>query len=796
MIDFRNKIFDLCFLFLLHSIFSISYAQTIYTSSGTLTVPNGVCKITVEVVGGGGGGGYSDDRGMATGGGGGGGFAMATLSVTAGQRISYVVGVGGSGGSGTGNGGDSWFLSTTSILAEGGRGVVNNSTTGGNGGSGFVNATYESILIRTGGRGGNGSGDGDCNATGGGASAAGPNGNGVNGVNGNRGSGITCSGKQGGNGGVLSNAWFASVGGRGNENGVGGQGVVGNNASGFGAGGGGGKRGSALILEGGAKNGGNGSQGIIRVTYHNAPTVSVTGPIDICSGGFATLNTTAVNTARYSWSQGATTASINVSPMNSTLYTVTAYSDKGCVATASHTVNVTTASVKPASISGIGQYCIGNEVTLTQVGGFTGANFEWYSESCGGTLLGVGNSISITPTANMNVFVRAQQNGVCPSSLCESGVIEVNQVGNTLALDRDIATCPVRENNWVHFYKDNRLVASINSGGQNLGLVTATSFVDPTNQLIPACEHLDNELFMTSVMNRHWVLTPEFQPNLPVRVRLPFYNGDFDNLMDASIGNLNPTDNVYTVGEVFLSKYHGTINVNDDALDNCAGLAFGGGTDLFEQAASGAVSAYAPIANAQFVEYVIPNFSEFWLHGSSELSPLGKFLNDFDVLCGKMPTVQIELEQINLIASAVLYSSRDGNSWINIKEWQLGQNNSNNLIISHEDILGNNPKYYKIELYGHTGKQLLHKIVTSDCLATISDLQLYPNPATNKVHVKWASESLEADYLVLSIDGKSVIEGSVKRAEAIDVEFLAAGSYTVMITLKSGERAMQHLIKQ
>ena len=76
-----------------HSMDEISGRRfAIYTSNGTFTVPSGVTKVLVEMVGGGGGGCALNGN---AGGGGGGAYLKTEFAVTPGQAISIVVGSGG-----------------------------------------------------------------------------------------------------------------------------------------------------------------------------------------------------------------------------------------------------------------------------------------------------------------------------------------------------------------------------------------------------------------------------------------------------------------------------------------------------------------------------------------------------------------------------------------------------------------------------------------------------------------------------------------------------------------------------
>lgn len=106
-------------------------AQT-FDSNGTYTVPAGVNSITVHAWGGGGGGGSRTTNGGG-GGGGSGAYSYSEIAVTPGQTFTVTVGSGGSPGN---NGSDTRvsISGTTYVLAKGGNGVSNNTTTGGTGG--------------------------------------------------------------------------------------------------------------------------------------------------------------------------------------------------------------------------------------------------------------------------------------------------------------------------------------------------------------------------------------------------------------------------------------------------------------------------------------------------------------------------------------------------------------------------------------------------------------------------------------------------------------------------------------
>lgn len=240
--------------FLLQNHYAHSQSQT-FTSTGVFTVPTGVTSITVEAWGGGGKGGTVNIIGLAAAGGGGGAYSKKVLNVTAGNSYTATVGLG---STTTAAGGDSWFSTSTSVLAKGGQSVANNSTVGALGGQA---ASCIGDLTYSGGTGGNGG----ALLGGGGGSSAGDASNGNNGATPTAGA-APSNGGAGGNGALLA---------------VGSGGSNGN----FPGGGGGGAFVSLL-----AQNGGTGANGRIIVTWIN-PEINVQGNATNILDGDTTPNT-------------------------------------------------------------------------------------------------------------------------------------------------------------------------------------------------------------------------------------------------------------------------------------------------------------------------------------------------------------------------------------------------------------------------------------------------------------------------------------------------------------------------
>jgi trimeric autotransporter adhesin len=94
------------------------------------------------------------------------------------------------------------------------------------------------------------------------------------------------------------------------------------------------------------------------------------------------------------------------------------------------TITISAPTVLPTSIAGTGNICAGATATLSLVGGTlaAGASWEWFTGSCGGTVVGTGTSITVTPTITTTYYVRATAGTGCPASTCVSGTVTVNPV--------------------------------------------------------------------------------------------------------------------------------------------------------------------------------------------------------------------------------------------------------------------------------------------------------------------------------------------------------------------------------
>lgn len=186
------------------------------------------------------------------------------------------------------------------------------------------------------------------------------------------------------------------------------------------------------------------------------PTGAVATTPQFCVGGNTDLTVsggTLGTGADYVWYESGcgsgasigTGTTINVSPTVTTTYFVRI--EGNCNNTNCQTVTVTVdqESTDPTGVvASQNQICPGQSSVLTVQGGSlgAGANWEWYSGSCGGTPVGSGNTISVSPTSTNTYFVQAV--GTCNNTICESITIDVG-VGGTAPTSADLTIdniCP------------------------------------------------------------------------------------------------------------------------------------------------------------------------------------------------------------------------------------------------------------------------------------------------------------------------------------------------------------------
>jgi PKD repeat protein len=172
-------------------------------------------------------------------------------------------------------------------------------------------------------------------------------------------------------------------------------------------------------------------------TSSTAPSGATASTSTICAAGSSTLSVIGGSLGAgavwkwYSGSCGGTYigsgSSITVSPSSTTTYFVRAEGTCNTTGCASVTITIGTNSTPPSGITASpGTICAGSSSALSVSGGSlgTGAVWKWYSGSCGGTYIGSGSSITVSPSSTTTYYVRAE--GTCNTTTCANTTIAVN----------------------------------------------------------------------------------------------------------------------------------------------------------------------------------------------------------------------------------------------------------------------------------------------------------------------------------------------------------------------------------
>jgi len=641
------------------------------------------------------------------------------------------------------------------------------------------------------------------------------------------------------------------------------------------------------------------SQAVTVNTLSTAPT-SITGTSTICAGGSTTLTVSGGSLGTggvwrwYSGSCGGTLVgsgnSINVSPGTNTTYFVRAEGTCNTSTCASQAVTVNTLSAAPTGITGTSTICAGGSTTLTVSGGSlgTGGVWRWYSGSCGGTLVGSGTSINVSPATNTTYFVRAE--GTCNNTICASQAITVNpfpsafsaniltstplcyggnarieipvsqsgtiyqlresttnvgvaQTGtggsltftsnnltatngnyNVLATsglgcttvvnvasigvdaipsvlggNGDVRTCYVNGNNaFVEFRSASGSLIAINPGTENLGNVTVIEYAgSPLNS--QACGTTD-PMFLTAVLGRHWVITPENQPTGPVTVRLYYDNGEYIALQALANFNVNTNDDLISASDLELSKYSNSGSpaaVNGVFTDNCAA---GGTTTLHLSGGNGTMNGlpgYGSFsASGLYNQYSISSFSEFWMSGTNNVSPLPIVLQSFTASCdeGMVKLDWVTATEINN-EQFTIHRSTDLMEWEEVLS-QSGAGNSNTPLAytGVDERPLNGLSYYRLTQRDYDGTTESFEPISITCYTDGegNSMIVFPNPADDRftVSVTVMEAINNAGIEILDVNGKRVMLRNVNLVKGtneftFDRSLMNPGTY--FIKLGSGK---------
>ncbi|UPT68633.1 MAG: hypothetical protein M0D57_08440 [Sphingobacteriales bacterium JAD_PAG50586_3] len=208
----------------------------------------------------------------------------------------------------------------------------------------------------------------------------------------------------------------------------------------------------------------------IDVDKSSKPPTGINGNTKLCKGEKATLTVVGGilgENAQWVWYEGdcngdniGTGTFINIKPTKATTYFVRAEGLINNTQCAKIEITVNEKSIMPTSITSNynGPVCEGNNVVLRLNGGnlVGDANWIWYQNYCGGSSIGSGTSLAVSPKNSVTYYVRPE--GSCISEDCLSYTLNI--IGNSIK--------PYDINTSAGYIVDKRSKTSLSVKGGNL----------------------------------------------------------------------------------------------------------------------------------------------------------------------------------------------------------------------------------------------------------------------------------------------------------------------------------------
>ena len=511
----------------------------------------------------------------------------------------------------------------------------------------------------------------------------------------------------------------------------------------------------------------------IAATFALLPyTIIATDPEFVCGISSYNLQSaiTATNVDSYAYFTDNTLTTAATNPVTaSSIYYVVVTSTCGVTATAA--VDVAFKPYPSVTITHTNTLTLSCDGTADLATMPTAALYSWSTTE---------TTSVITATAGVYTVTITDTNG-CTATASETVTSGCNEIYTPATTDVcDVAATVstlVSGNAWVNIRNSNgRIVAAINPNGQNLGLCNVSLHLYTT---VP---NDANGYYLP----RYFDFNVGTQPTTPVDVRLYFTNADLDA---ANAANPAPA---LTITQLALTHF-GT-GADCDVTNNT-----GGTTDIVD-AADVLENTFG--ATAFYLEAAFSSFSEF---GSLQTpAPLPVKLLGFSGVVSNKDNI------LNWITATEQNSSNfeiqaktETNNWITVGEVGAAGNSTTNKYYTfmHTEQLQSN--YYRLKMKDADGSfEYSNTIYLKRGKTGTTNLQAYPNPATDIVNIEFEIEQPQTMTYCLTnnlgqvIDTYSVAANAGNNQLKINLQYLPNGVYAISLTDANGVRNIKKVVKQ
>ncbi|MFA5574267.1 MAG: glycine-rich domain-containing protein [Brumimicrobium sp.] len=414
-------------------------------------------------------------------------------------------------------------------------------------------------------------------------------------------------------------------------------------------------------------------------------------------------------------------------------------------------------------------------------------------------MIGEGTSITLSPgdeyypTETTTYYAKKIDN--CGTTSCVNETVVLPPIGTTLSNNNESATCVVNANEFIHFYHTSgRFLGSINANGGNLGNVTMTTFVGAPAYM-EDCNQPGHSSFHTAYMGRRWIMNSDIYTNGSdfgnnVSVRLPYNNSELvalNNFAQTDTPN-NPFDGgtidpSATRQNMMLTKITGATEDGNATQADCASTIRGipnGGNGINPQG----------IANTQYIDFSIQQFSEFFLHKHQDNSPLPVELTNLSASCNKEVQINWTTASEKNSERFVVEKSRDGQTWTFVSEEQAAGNSTTTVSYT---VIDTQPSggisYYRLRQIDFDGEEEVFGPISVSCDGISNSMVVYPNPNDGDFIVEITTDKAisDAELQLFDITGKIISAQHLQIPEGITQvsidkkAYLKPGTYVLKV---------------
>ncbi len=380
--------------------------------------------------------------------------------------------------------------------------------------------------------------------------------------------------------------------------------------------------------------------------------------------------------------------------------------------------------------------------------------------------------------------------GTCTLSSNEM-TVSINSPNSVVTTDASGSCYSRGDANWTHILDNSQnIIASFKDNGQNLGQVDAKVFYHGGNAFninsggIGACSQ-------EAVMNRSYVINTEKTPTGNVSLRLYFTDAELTDLIQKASSNSCDRDNLNSISGLYVtqvsgaSQEDGVFDVNDGTITGHTTINNGLGNATW---------------SANYIEFDVTKFSEFWIHGSPSNTPLPVELSNFEVKCADKNKSILSWTTTSELNSNyfLLERSLDAENWskVGIVSASGNSNQTNQYTFIDYGAFTESLQYYRLTQVDSDGQKKVYPAIYRKCNFTEPSMKIYPNPSylgnfTLEINSDFSNDNSEV--VISDVQGRVIAKRKIN-IEIGSQEFnftdinLKAGTYLVHI--KIGDKTL------